>query len=929
MHSGRIYFQVDEREIFLRNERLNRWKEKTLQHNQQRRGVTLRKGNPIILRQTTTKNRKKIKKRKLSVSSLKPSTVIPTLSTSHAGMRHYKPIKSVIEDTKVLRNSLKKPRTSNNASIDDHLENLRREEELKESGFFHRSLSAISSGDNIPFEKKTEKEEEKSVTEFMVAMSKIFGQNYVNNGDYEYGKKFEVNHVDKFDKDHILAKNSINITNSVAAASFSDRYNRDSLKLLKNQVKKKKELKQVDHTQAGYRLFRKDFYVEAPELTLIDDANITNIRRKMDIKIKGKNCPCPISTWNQAGMSGVMIHALTENNFPKPFAIQRQAIPAIMKGRDVIGIAKTGSGKTLAFLLPLFRHIRHQQLPSHIRGPIGLIMAPARELAVQIYKQALLFSKVLKLRVTCVYGGASIKEQIASIKRGCEIVVGTPGRIIDVLCLNNGRLLTLKHVTYVVLDEADRMFDMGFEPQISSILNNIRPDRQTLLFSATFPQKVEALARNVLRSPIEISLGGRSVASDTITQVVEVLDDEKECFLRLLKILGIWHNEGSNILVFVDTQKRCDELFHELGKYGYEALSLHGGKEQIDRDYVIKDFNNKVRTIMVATSVAGRGLDVSDLALVINFSCPNHMEDYVHRIGRTGRAGNNGTAYTFVTPKDEQYAHDIGKALRKSNVPLPAKLQRMIQQFHEKVERGEANYKLNQYYTVKGYTFDPSEMTEQQRRSKMDQLQFMNESGIALTKEDRDEVELQHKALLGFMNNTNGNSNFYGSKITKNDMPRKTPVDKITDARLLKAIKVAKSISETNAAVEAAVNVNGTKQYSGSGSKGQNLQEEYEAKMDISGYPREVIKVVLDKKTRIKIADLTDGATFTARGKFLSSGQKISIGEEPLHLIIEANTEIKVKACVKEINRLLHQSTLKLYGGGKSSMIKYGDYCLL
>jgi len=224
MHFGRIYFQVDEREIFLRSERLNRWKEKTLQHNQQRRGVSLRKGNPLILRQSTTTNRKKIKKRKLSVSSLKPSTVIPTLSTSHAGMRHYKPIKSVIEDTKVLRNSLKKPRTSNNSSIDDHLENLRREEELKESGFFHRSLSAISSGDNIPFEKKTEKEEEKSVTEFMVAMSKIFGQNYVNNGDYEYGKqKFELNHVDTFDKDHILEKNSINSTNSVAAASFSDR----------------------------------------------------------------------------------------------------------------------------------------------------------------------------------------------------------------------------------------------------------------------------------------------------------------------------------------------------------------------------------------------------------------------------------------------------------------------------------------------------------------------------------------------------------------------------------------------------------------------------------------------------------------------------------------------------------------------------------
>ena len=204
----------------------------------------------------------------------------------------------------------------------------------------------------------------------------------------------------------------------------------------------------------------------------------------MNIKVRGKGCPPPVSRWDQCGLSERILSLLEKNKLETPFAIQKQAVPAIMGGRDVIRVAKTGSGKTLAFILPILRHIQDQPSLADGDGPIALIMAPARELAYQIRNEARKFTKALDLSVVCCYGGAGISEQIAALKRGAEIVVCTPGRMIDLLSLQNGRVVNLRRVTVVVMDEADRMFDMGFEPQIKMITDNTRPDRQTILFSA-------------------------------------------------------------------------------------------------------------------------------------------------------------------------------------------------------------------------------------------------------------------------------------------------------------------------------------------------------------------------------------------------------------------------------------------------------------
>jgi len=264
------------------------------------------------------------------------------------------------------------------------------------------------------------------------------------------------------------------------------------------------------------------------------------------------------------------------------------------------------------------------------------------------------------------------------MKKGAEIIVCTPGRMIDLLTANSGRVTNLKRVTYLVLDEADRMFDMGFEPQVMKIVNNIRPDRQTLLFSATFPKQMDSLARKILKKPLEITVGGRSVVAAEIDQIVEVRAEDTK-FNRLLEILGQMYNEDSEArtLIFVDRQEAADNLLRELLRKSYLAMSLHGGKDQVDRDTTISDFKSGVVPVVIATSVAARGLDVKQLKLVINFDAPNHMEDYVHRAGRTGRAGNKGTCITFITPEQDRYSVDIFRALKASNATVPQELEEL------------------------------------------------------------------------------------------------------------------------------------------------------------------------------------------------------------------------------------------------------------
>ena len=378
----------------------------------------------------------------------------------------------------------------------------------------------------------------------------------------------------------------------------------------------------------------------------------------------------------------------------------------------MIGIAETGSGKTLAYVLPMLRHIRDQAPLRDGDGPIGIVFAPTRELVLQIYKETKKIATACDLTVVPVYGGVSVENQLSNLKRGAEIVVCTPGRMRDVLAVSNGRITNLRRVSYVVLDEADRMLDMGFEPQIKVMIQNCQPERQIVMFSATFPRAIENLAKSVLKQPIEVVVGQRGQTCSSVDQKVEVLHDNEDKLWKLVELLGLWYDKGS-ILIFVEKQNDADDLFKELFNIGYKCLVLHGGMDQTDREFTIQDFKNEVRNIMIATSVCARGLDIKHIKLVVNYVSPSHIEDYVHRIGRTGRAGNKGTAVTFITAEECGFAADLIRVLESSNLEVPEKLKDLEDLYLKKLSDGDIEKRRSNIgFVGKGYKHSEEERTQ-------------------------------------------------------------------------------------------------------------------------------------------------------------------------------------------------------------------------
>ncbi|CAA2969540.1 DEAD-box ATP-dependent RNA helicase 20 [Olea europaea var. sylvestris] len=419
--------------------------------------------------------------------------------------------------------------------------------------------------------------------------------------------------------------------------------------------------------------FRKDFYVESPSVRAMTEQEVAMYRARRDITVQGNDIPKPIRTFQEASFPGYCLEVIARLGFTEPTPIQSQGWPMALKGRDLIGIAETGSGKTLAYLLPALVHVSAQPRLMQNEGPIVVILAPTRELAVQIQQEALKFGSRANVRSTCIYGGAPKGPQIRDLRRGVEIVIATPGRLIDML---ESQHTNLRRVTYLVLDEADRMLDMGFEPQIRKIVSQIRPDRQTLYWSATWPREVETLARQFLRNAYKVIIGSSDLKANlSIQQVVEIMTD-LEKYNRLIRLLKDVM-DGSKILIFVETKKGCDQVTRQLRMDGWPALSIHGDKSQDERDRVLAEFKSGRSPIMIATDVAARGLDVKDIKCVINFDFPSSLEDYVHRIGRTGRAGAKGTAVTFFTHGNAKYARELIKILQQAGQAVPPELAAM------------------------------------------------------------------------------------------------------------------------------------------------------------------------------------------------------------------------------------------------------------
>ncbi len=453
-----------------------------------------------------------------------------------------------------------------------------------------------------------------------------------------------------------------------------------------------------DHSRVAYARVRKCFYSsEHADVAARSYADVELERRRLQIVVTGGDVKAralrPISKFEHVPLDRRLADVLAERGFATPLPIQREALPVAMAGYDLIALAQTGSGKTVAYLLPMFTHILDQPpLERNATGPIGLILAPTHELAQQIHGVAtelldVVVNRVSKqrgqlLRGLAVTGGAQMYEQKTTLKRGVEFVVGTPGRMIDMI---KSGACQCERISFLVLDEADRMFAMGFEPQIRSIIGQIRPDRQTLLFSATFKKKLEDLAADVLTAPVRISIGNKGgQANERIVQIVEVVDAPELKYAWLVRTLPRLVADGA-VLVFVSQKKEAARLADDLKRNNFRADCLHGDMTGVARTDSLARFKAKRFDVLVATDVAARGLDLPDVRTVVCFDAASDIHAHAHRIGRTGRGDGSaamlGQAYTLLSrSSDAEFAALLVDSLRVADQEVTLPLMQLASQ---------------------------------------------------------------------------------------------------------------------------------------------------------------------------------------------------------------------------------------------------------
>uniref|UniRef100_A0A7E4VHX4 RNA helicase n=1 Tax=Panagrellus redivivus TaxID=6233 RepID=A0A7E4VHX4_PANRE len=433
-------------------------------------------------------------------------------------------------------------------------------------------------------------------------------------------------------------------------------------------------LKPVDFKRASLKPIVKNIYKEHATVNRRPQFEIDEWLQKNQASVEGRDIPRPVFEFNECHFPGE-IESMLLGNYKQPTCIQSISWSVAMTGRDMISIARTGSGKTLGFTLPGIMHVLAQPKRGHGEGPTMLVLLPTRELAQQVEEVARPYCQAMNLGITCLFGGASKGPQAGALKRGIDVCIATPGRLLDFLETGT---TNMNRCSFLVLDEADRMLDMGFEPQIRKIVSQIRPDRQTLMFSATWPKEVRTMAADFQQDAVFLNVGSLELsANHNIEQHVEVIDEYSKQ-KRLFELLEhIMRQKDNKTIIFVETKRKADDLTRGMRRDGWPALCIHGDKNQSERDWVMSEFKQGKTPILLATDVAARGLDVSDICFVVNYDYPNNSEDYVHRIGRTGRSDKHGVSYTFFTNTNAPKARDLIKVLEEAKQTVPAELARM------------------------------------------------------------------------------------------------------------------------------------------------------------------------------------------------------------------------------------------------------------
>ncbi|XP_049852272.1 uncharacterized protein LOC126330072 [Schistocerca gregaria] len=429
----------------------------------------------------------------------------------------------------------------------------------------------------------------------------------------------------------------------------------------------------LNHSEIVYEDFKRDFYKEDPEISAQSEEEVNAQRKRMDVRVEGTGVCRPVLEFEQLGFDSILLKTIQRLNFTELTPIQKQAIPMVLSGRDLIGVAKTGSGKTAAFVWPMLVHLINQRGLSPGEGPIAVIVSPTRELAMQTYDEVRKFGKGYGVRAVPVVGGIGRGEVRRMLKmQPCEVVVATPGRLIETF---KNKLISNMRITYFVLDEADKMFDMGFEPQVRSISGQIRPDRQTLLFSATFKPAIEQLAREILHEPVRITIGKVGTANEDITQVAEIFDSDNQKWPWICMHIRDFILDGS-VLIFAGSKVNVEELSKRLlSDLQIPSVALHGDCIQEKRLSMIHAYKQQKVKVMFATDIAARGLDVKCIRTVVNYVPTRDIDSHIHRIGRTGRAGNTqGIAYTLLTKNESHFAGLLLENFIDSKQDIPEEL---------------------------------------------------------------------------------------------------------------------------------------------------------------------------------------------------------------------------------------------------------------
>jgi len=521
---------------------------------------------------------------------------------------------------------------------------------------FLRSLSTICSrtvfGKRYPF---SELALASKYNRNLAVLSAKFSTERVFDDDDDDDRPKQRSRFSRYEGGNNLNKNTYFSSNAVRGRDF--RYNFE---------------KKYEETP-DWKPFKKDFY--QPADIIHPRVDVEEFLNKHKITIKGP-APDPIMSFDEICLPDYIANELKKKQFTVPTPIQSQSWPIALSGHNLVGVAQTGSGKTLGYTLPAIVHIKNQDKLKPGDGPIALVLAPTRELAQQIQQIAREFGAPCNVRNACVFGGAGRTPQMQALQSGSEIVIATPGRLIDFL---DSGVTNLHRCTYLVLDEADRMLDMGFEPQIRNILERIRPDRQTLMWSATWPKDVRQLAEDFLGSFTQINVGSLELcANHNIKQEITICEEvDKETQLQTLLEDIYKQPSPGKVLIFAQTKRGVDDIARFIQNFGVRCCAIHGDKSQTDRDNTLRAFRSGRVNILVASDVAARGLDVDGINYVINYDYPNTSEDYIHRIGRTGRRDQSGTAYTFFTETDAAKARDLVAVLLEAKQEVPADLMEM------------------------------------------------------------------------------------------------------------------------------------------------------------------------------------------------------------------------------------------------------------